>query len=688
MKKHFLNIVVCILAFIGQSQQVPRDKVVLEIGTGTWCQYCPGAANGADDLIENGKQVAVVENHNGDSYANVFSNARNSYYNITGYPTSKFDGILTYVGGGSASQSNYNNYLPLYNQRIAINSSFTIQINGANTGNDYNVIVTITKVATYTGPNPILHFVLTQSNIAQNWQGMTELNFVTRLMVPDQSGTTINFTSGVVQVINLTFTKNAVWPIADCEIIAFLQNNSSKEILQGFKVSLNELVPLGTSTDVSLISIYNVPMISCSGKASPYLKIRNLTNANLYSSSIKYNINQGIPMTFNWTGNLGINQESIFQLPQISFTTLSNNLFTAYIQNANGLPDINNINDTIYKPFAETDGSSSSINLEILTDNNPNQITWQVLNANNQVVFSGGPYTGQPNTLIQQELEFQQFGCYRFIISDSGNDGICCTSGSGYFSLLDSDNQLIYSNGDYGPKETIELNIMIIRLNLTVFLEGAFDPFSFEMRTTLNDEGIISLNQPFNKEPWNYNGLESVTSIPEPNIVDWILVELRETTGGPETATPSTVIGRQAAFINSYGQIVGLDGISNLRFDLEITNNLFIAIYQRNHLPIISSEAVISLNNIYNYDFSASVDNIYGGLQGCKDLIGGVAGMAAGNANGDGLIDIYDLSESWELEVGEKGYFSSDINLNTQVNNQDKNELFINNIGMQSQVPQ
>jgi|GEM_PF-1754998 len=43
-----------------------RQYVLLEIGTGTWCRYCPGAAMEVDDFVENGQQVAVVENHNGD----------------------------------------------------------------------------------------------------------------------------------------------------------------------------------------------------------------------------------------------------------------------------------------------------------------------------------------------------------------------------------------------------------------------------------------------------------------------------------------------------------------------------------------------------------------------------------------------------------------------------------------------
>ena len=106
MKKIIIVFSLSILFGSTAAQQVARDKVIVEIATGTWCGYCPGAAMGADDLVENGHEVAVVEYHNGDAYTNVYSNTRNAYYNITGYPTAHFDGILKVVGG-SSNQSMY-----------------------------------------------------------------------------------------------------------------------------------------------------------------------------------------------------------------------------------------------------------------------------------------------------------------------------------------------------------------------------------------------------------------------------------------------------------------------------------------------------------------------------------------------------------------------------------------------------
>ena len=242
MKKIVLSVLFLLTTALVIAQQVPRSMVAVEIGTGTWCQYCPGAAMGADDLLENGKKVAVIENHNGDTYANVYSNARNSYYNITGYPTAFFDGLLSVVGG-SHTQSMYTQYLPKYNQRIAALASLTLSMDVTHSGLNYTAVITINKVANITPVDLKLRFFVTQSNIQQNWQGQTHLEHVNRLMVPDQNGTAVSFVSGDTQVITLNFTMNAAWPLADCEFIALVQSQATKETFNCIKQGTINLTP-------------------------------------------------------------------------------------------------------------------------------------------------------------------------------------------------------------------------------------------------------------------------------------------------------------------------------------------------------------------------------------------------------------------------------------------------------------
>lgn len=240
MKKTLLTFLM-LAGLMAMLVAVPRTLVVVEVGTGTWCGYCPGAAMGCHDLLTNGHPVAIIKNHNGDSYANTYSNARNSFYGITGYPTAYFDGLNASVGGSSSS-SMYSNYLPKVNARMAVPARYTISAVGNSNGGQYTAAVTVAKPEADTNTNVKLHAVLTQSHIPQVWFNQTTVENVNRLMIPDQNGTAITLDTGAQTTVNLNFTVNAAWNVADCEIIFFLQNMTSKEILQGVKYSLAQLV--------------------------------------------------------------------------------------------------------------------------------------------------------------------------------------------------------------------------------------------------------------------------------------------------------------------------------------------------------------------------------------------------------------------------------------------------------------
>ncbi|MDP7527673.1 MAG: T9SS type A sorting domain-containing protein [Candidatus Marinimicrobia bacterium] len=245
-----IGLLFCILSLV--KAQVDRDMVILENFGGTWCTNCPGAAMGAEDLVANDHDVAVIEYHVWDEYANDFSQFRFSLYealyaDIVGgqmaCPTAVFDGQYFYLGGDQAS-SLYSTYLPFYEYYESVLSSFTIAINGENTGLDYTVSVIANKVASTSSTNIVLHLVLTESQIAEEWQGQTELNFVERLMIPDQYGTALDFSTGDAQTVNLGFTLDPGWASSNCELVAFIQDNNSKEILQGTKVNLTEMEAL------------------------------------------------------------------------------------------------------------------------------------------------------------------------------------------------------------------------------------------------------------------------------------------------------------------------------------------------------------------------------------------------------------------------------------------------------------
>jgi len=243
-----------------------------------------------------------------------------------------------------------------------------------------------------------------------------------------------------------------------------------------------------------------------------------------------------------------------------------------------------------------------------------------------------------------------------------------------------------YTNGNViltqGFQQPFGIVLHGIDLDVLVYLEGPYQ--SGSMHTTLKDQNQIPLSQPYNAAPWFYTGTESVGSIP-PNTVDWVLLDLRDATSAA-SAAPATSVEKKAAFLLSDGSVVNLDGSPVIQFTATLNNDPYIVVWHRNHLGILSANALSETGGVYSYDFSTSVNQAYGSATGYKLLETGVYGMAGGDTNGDGLVNNADKS-IWEAEVGTHGYSGADHNMDGQVNNPDKNETWVENKSLSSQVP-
>jgi len=223
-----------------------------------------------------------------------------------------------------------------------------------------------------------------------------------------------------------------------------------------------------------------------------------------------------------------------------------------------------------------------------------------------------------------------------------------------------------------------------IEFILKVFLEGAFQGSG--MTTNLNEDELIPLSQPYSCSPWNYAGSESVPAIPS-NAVDWILLDFRISEGDVLTASSDKSVQRLAVFLMTDGSIKDIDGLQNPKVVLSLNNNLYIVVYHRNHLSVISATSPpIIYGNCY-YNFSLNENQVLGGNQGHKALAPGIWGMIAGDANSDGHIDSVDKQFYWQADSGIEGYNSADFSLDSQIDNQDKNEFLYPNQGFASRVP-
>jgi len=211
----------------------------------------------------------------------------------------------------------------------------------------------------------------------------------------------------------------------------------------------------------------------------------------------------------------------------------------------------------------------------------------------------------------------------------------------------------------------------VYTMNTTAILRGAWNGSS--MNTNLRNASVIPLNQPYNTTPFNYNGLETVGSIPA-NVVDWVLVEFRKPSSGQASdAVSSSIIGRKAGFLLSNGTVVETDGVTPIAVSIQKQGAGFMVIRHRNHLAVMSNSLPSNETGIYSNDFR-SLTNAYKPAGAASDPMvllsgGGQYGLWSGDANKNGIVNATDISAIRLAIAGSaSGYQFTDVNLSNSIN--------------------
>lgn len=268
---------------------IGRQLVIIEMGTGTWCQYCPGAAMAVDEMVMNGLNVGVIEYHYNDDYATDESTDRlSNYYNVLGYPTTFFDGVLDYAGG-SSTESVYDEFYPRYLIRSEIPSLFVLEAYHYHLiDNTHELNINIEMVDEYPFPEHqlVVHAVVTESHIEEEWGGgvMDELNYVCRDMIPDQHGTVLALDANNTQNLTLDFAIPEDYNTDHLEVIVFVQDNNTKEVLQG-TISHMSITDVNHEQTLDKVNIYPNP-------AHSKLNISNARNCQVFISDMTGKVNK------------------------------------------------------------------------------------------------------------------------------------------------------------------------------------------------------------------------------------------------------------------------------------------------------------------------------------------------------------------------------------------------------------
>ncbi len=246
-------------------------------------------------------------------------------------------------------------------------------------------------------------------------------------------------------------------------MLAVLQNSPRREELPLSQVEN----PGQTYAYNARLTLSNLNKQECTPIATPFLVLRNTGTTTMTSAVITYNMNGGTPSTFNWSGSLATNATANIALPTVSYGT-GQQVFNASVTSINGgNTDQYPANDLIQESFKGLGAfNTPSVTLELQRDAYGSETSWSLLNVTtNTVVASGGSYSDTfPSlpALYTQSISVSLNNCYRFTITDSVGDGICCTYGSGYYNLKTSTGDIIATGGSFTTQEVTSFSVQTL----------------------------------------------------------------------------------------------------------------------------------------------------------------------------------------------------------------------------------
>jgi hypothetical protein len=223
--------------------------------------------------------------------------------------------------------------------------------------------------------------------------------------------------------------------------------------------------------DASASSIGNIGLTNCSSNLNPTFVLSNEGEANLTSCMINYQVNNGNIQFLNWTGNLSQGESETVDLPTIVASNGSNTL-TVWVTSPNGQTDgVEDNNETTFT-FSAVTGTVYNVNITLNFDNYPEETSWELLNSNNQVLFSGDNYdTQQDGSTIDIPICLTQ-GCYEFVMMDSEGDGLCCQFGLGEYEVTNQFGQIVAEGDEFDSQEVTEF--CISPTNTNEMIQSAF----------------------------------------------------------------------------------------------------------------------------------------------------------------------------------------------------------------------
>jgi hypothetical protein len=225
------------------------DRVVLiELFTTVTCQYCPNSEEAFNTMLGDiGRdKITVIAYHDRpeiDRFSSPEIDARIAWYTDNPafpvppdrWPTVVFDGLRTVVGAEDAEATEASYRIEVAN-RAATGSPLSMDFSGEISATQGDVTVRVRAEDQVPEGSWVLRVVVIEDDLPYRFGFSDEYDFVARLLLDDQALSVE--APGDSMLIDHDFAVDETWVPEHMDVIAFVQNTVTMEVIQSGRLKL------------------------------------------------------------------------------------------------------------------------------------------------------------------------------------------------------------------------------------------------------------------------------------------------------------------------------------------------------------------------------------------------------------------------------------------------------------------
>jgi hypothetical protein len=430
MKRSFTLILFILLGGFSLNAQSQRI-VLIEHFTQASCPPCASInPQIRPTVVANEDKIAIIHHQvnwpgfdpmNEQNPGDVRS--RVDYYRVTGVPSAVLDGAAPTNPLNAVTQANIDRVHAQVSKM-----SLDLQVDAKPAFDGLTIDLNITADAAVSG-NLVAHVVVVEEEInfssPPGSNGERVFHHVMKKHLPNALGTDIadDWSAGQTETLSFDYDFENFYDWQQAGVVAFVQNRSTKEIIQA--VHWKPAFEPNDGDDV-LVQAANAAGtfgqdFVCGNTTEPIITVMNGGTAALSGFDVEYSINGGATQTYNWTGSPMASFETRnITLPSIGFSIAEIGELSVNAIRPNGVEDAVPSNGQLTSEFLPSPSTTLESEFRIRPLSRPADLSFKITDDAGNVILEDGPFSS--GGWMEYPLSLDENMCYSIqVVNRSGN---------------------------------------------------------------------------------------------------------------------------------------------------------------------------------------------------------------------------------------------------------------------------